>query len=204
MPGCSWGQDPNGWEASRQRCLMVRGSSSCIPSVIIWVLTRAGIGAGDEDRARWHYQHPIHGLCYVPASSSIIQHAMIYSPFLPLCCFCTSVVVGMRGCQPGSVGHRGGQAHARPCLEPGVVNGEVGVGWKSPSTDQGPGRPQHCNGHCRCRVCDVGDDGGSSPGLAEQGWPAKCTLTLLGTPWLCVKGPTSLPVLPKGQKPLCL
>lgn len=47
------------------------------------------------------------GLCYVPASSSIIQHTMIYSVFLLLCCFCTSVVVGTRGCQPRSVGHPG-------------------------------------------------------------------------------------------------
>lgn len=77
---------------------MVRGSVSCIPSLIIWVLTRVGIGAGDEDRARWHYQHHTHSQCYVPASSSIIQHTMIYSLFLLLCCFCTSVVVRMRGC----------------------------------------------------------------------------------------------------------
>uniref|UniRef100_A0A8C9MYL6 Huntingtin-associated protein 1 n=1 Tax=Serinus canaria TaxID=9135 RepID=A0A8C9MYL6_SERCA len=41
---------------------MVRGSFSCIPSLIIWVLTRVGTGAGDEDRAHWHYQHHTHSL----------------------------------------------------------------------------------------------------------------------------------------------
>lgn len=88
---------------------MVRGSFSCIHSLIVWVLTRKGIGAGHEDRARWHYQNHTHTACaYVPASSSIIQHTMIYSVFLLLGCFCTNVVVGMGlGFQPGSARHPG-------------------------------------------------------------------------------------------------
>lgn len=124
----------------------MRGSSSpsLINSSISSVLMRSGIEAGDGGRqcVRWHYQYdaqcavvPWHGvlgaaplpfrpqgLCYVPASSSIIQHSMIYSALLLWCCLCTSVVVGELGVparEHGAAwtGHGGEQARASPCSE---------------------------------------------------------------------------------------
>lgn len=121
-------------------------------------------------------------------------------------CGCGDKRMPAKECGASWVGHGGGQARASPCSQPGVVNGKTGVGWKSPFPVQGPGRSQHW--YCRCRVCDVGEDGGTRPevtaGLARKTYPDPHRDPSPPWSWLCVKGPKPLPVLPKGQKPLSM